>query len=428
MAFDANKPEYQSQILSQPLRDNFTALKTQLDVEHNENGTHKDTLKKSGDTATGEVGVKKSSPAIRLIGTEVNAQDLRIAESGGYLKIQKNLGTELIPAWSDIFSINASNYLLGTAKITHDNLDPTTQIPDGRLATITTAGKVASSALPTNLPTKDASNTFTQPQIVQGSDAGVYFDNNVDTTYKAEFKKDSDTTAKILIKKKSDGTDAAVYTYGADGNLTTKKLTAQTQLVSQIATGTPPLSVASGTLVPTLYVSRAARADVADVARTLTTTTTTYYASTTWSKPATGTLVIIEAWGGGGGGGHYGGGGAGQYIQQIIPFSAVPASVPITIGAGGGVVSGYAIVSGEYAGYPGGATTFGAYARASGGAGGVPSSYVAGESAVLGGAGGAEGVAGSAPGGGGGWGTVGESIGGVMPAVGGAGAVRITVM
>jgi len=252
MAFDATKPEYQAQILSQPLRDNFNSLKTQLDFEHNENGTHKDALKKSGDVATGELAVKKSSPSIRLIGTEVNAQDMRIVETGGYLKIQKNLGTELSPAWTDMFSLNSLNYLLGNVKITQDNLDSSTQIPDGRLAQITTAGKIASSALPANFPTKDATNTFTNPQVIQGSDAGLYLDNNIDTTYKAEFKKDSDTTAKILIKNKSDGTDAAVYTYGADGNLTSKKLTAQTQLVSQVATGTPPLVVSSSTVVNNL--------------------------------------------------------------------------------------------------------------------------------------------------------------------------------
>jgi hypothetical protein len=36
MAFDATSPAYQAQILSQPLRDNFVAIKTQLDAEHNE--------------------------------------------------------------------------------------------------------------------------------------------------------------------------------------------------------------------------------------------------------------------------------------------------------------------------------------------------------------------------------------------------------
>ena len=76
MAFDGNKPEFQSQVLSQPLRDNFNYLKTQLDVEHNENGTHKDQLKKSGDIATGDLGVKKIIPSLRLICTEVSAKDL----------------------------------------------------------------------------------------------------------------------------------------------------------------------------------------------------------------------------------------------------------------------------------------------------------------------------------------------------------------
>lgn len=268
MAFDGTKPEYQSEILSQPLRDNFNYLKTQIDVEHNENGTHKDVLKKSGDISTGDFGIKKSVPAIRLIGTEVNAQDIRIVETSGLVKLQKNLGTEASPVWLDFFTVNPSNYLIGTARITEANLDPSTQIPDGRLAQIVTAGKIAESALPATLPKLNIQNTFTNPQIVQGNDAGIYFDNNIDSLYKAEFKKNSDTTASILIKNKSDGSDVAAYSFSADGNLTTKKLTSQTQLVSQVATGTPPLVVNSTSLVNNLYAARAAVADLATLATT----------------------------------------------------------------------------------------------------------------------------------------------------------------
>lgn len=252
MAFDATAPAYQAQILSQPLRDNFVAIKTQLDLEHNENGTHKDQLKRSGDVSTGDQAVKKSIPALRMIGTEVDAKDLRIVEDAGVLKIQKNMGTELVPIWSDSFALNLSTNRLSTVKITEANLDSTTQIPDSRLAQITTVGKIAESALPTTLPKLNTQNTFTVPQTIQGTNAALYLNNSTDSVYQAVLKKDSDTTAKLSIQNKSDGSDVAVYSFAADGNLTTKKLTAQTQLVSQVGTGTPPLVVSSSTLVNNL--------------------------------------------------------------------------------------------------------------------------------------------------------------------------------
>jgi hypothetical protein len=87
-------------------------------------------------------------------------------------------------------------------------------------------------------------------------------------------------------------------------------------------------------------------------------------ASTTWLKPtgyADEARVRIQAWGGGGGGGSgtpVGGGGGGGYMERMMRYADVPASVVCTIGAGGG------------AGGAGGNTTFGSLVTAYGGGGG----------------------------------------------------------
>lgn len=50
---------------------------------------------------TGDVTVKKSNPAVRLIGQEANAKDYLIRESGGRITSYINTGTEGIPVWTE---------------------------------------------------------------------------------------------------------------------------------------------------------------------------------------------------------------------------------------------------------------------------------------------------------------------------------------
>ena len=57
------------------------------------------------------VVLKMSNPYLRLIGTEGSAEDIRIIESAGNTKFQRNDGTELSPSWVDILVIDASGNL-----------------------------------------------------------------------------------------------------------------------------------------------------------------------------------------------------------------------------------------------------------------------------------------------------------------------------
>lgn len=104
----------------------------------------------------------------------------------------------------------------------------------------------------------------------------------------------------------------------------------------------------------------------------------TFTASGTWTKPASGTIAIIELWGGGGSGcsawaayNSGGGGGGGNYARLIIPLSQLPATVAVTVGAGGAAVTGGV-------GLAGGRTSFGSYGYARGGGGGSQLSSGAG--------------------------------------------------
>ena len=109
-----------------------------------------------------------------------------------------------------------------------------------------------------------------------------------------------------------------------------------------------------------------------------------FTSSGTWVKPLGVTKVIVEVVGGGGGGSSgntYGcraggsGGGAGGYAKELIDVTGI-SSVPVTIGAGGAGASASTNLMGE----PGGPSSFGAFASATGGAGAI--------STVPGGAGG----------------------------------------
>ena len=96
-----------------------------------------------------------------------------------------------------------------------------------------------------------------------------------------------------------------------------------------------------------------------------------FTASGTWNRPPglhPDTPVTVELWGGGGGASgnsssRTGGGGGGAYICRTFRYQDVPAQVPVTVGAGGGV--GDRSVGGN-----GGSSMFGSLPPAPGGGGG----------------------------------------------------------
>lgn len=64
-------------------------------------------LLKAGDTITGALKVKYSTPCHRFTGTEVSAKDWQICESAGSFIFQENTGTEGTPTWTTRYTLAA---------------------------------------------------------------------------------------------------------------------------------------------------------------------------------------------------------------------------------------------------------------------------------------------------------------------------------
>lgn len=85
---------------------------------------------------------------------------------------------------------------------------------------------------------------------------------------------------------------------------------------------------------------------------------TTYDTTSVWTNSFSATALIrVQLWGGGGGGGESSGGGGGAYAEDFYIAGDLPASVTITVGAGGSI------------GGEGGNSSFGSFLTAYGGGG-----------------------------------------------------------
>jgi len=110
----------------------------------------------------------------------------------------------------------------------------------------------------------------------------------------------------------------------------------------------------------------------------------------TWTKPGSGNVAYIQCWGGGASGTRYqgystyggGGGGGGGYVERLIPLATLPATVTVTVGAGGAARATNAL------GLAGSLSSFGSYATAYGGNGGTNGSDSCTNGATFGGIGG----------------------------------------
>lgn len=157
--------------------------------------------------------------------------------------------------------MNAATLLIETARINEANLADGTAIPDSKLDMLTTPGKVAATALPASVVQSDEATTFSQPITLAGS-VPMKIDNASDTTYYATlYKTPTSGEVRLQIRRKTDSVSVKDYTFSSSGQFTATTVKATEQLISTVATGTPPLAVSSTTTVPNLKSNYCTLAD-----------------------------------------------------------------------------------------------------------------------------------------------------------------------
>lgn len=255
MTFDPSQPAVGSPLASGPVRENFQALGARIDEEHNADGTHKDAVRKTGDTSTGQQAIEMNNPCLRLIGTEAGGKDYIISESGGYLFFSVNTNTKADPIWKTLFKLDSNGLLSEYTKLNQSNLAAETSIPITMLSELLDEDlKVEDEHLPTSLVRADSTTPFS---VEKTFDAGAAFGSSVDVTYKARITKTSTAgEAKVEIYRKQTG--VVVTSFYFRYNSTNQKGTfvadilSAAQVVSTAAQGSAPFVVSSTTMVVNL--------------------------------------------------------------------------------------------------------------------------------------------------------------------------------
>lgn len=139
-------------------------------------------------------------------------------------------------------------------------------------------------------------------------------------------------------------------------------------------------NVLTSTLVPSSNVGsgsigvspEGARADHSHPAAAAAKQSTIFTASGTWTKPAGAVSIEVKVISAGGGGAYAngttsnpGGGNGGNSIDYVLDAATLPATVPVTVGAGG-----LGATASNTSGQDGGASSFGSYVVSPGGKGG----------------------------------------------------------
>ena len=281
------------------------------------------------------------------------------------------------------------NTTIAAGAIVNADINAAAAIADTKLATISTAGKVANSATTaTNANTasaivaRDASGNFTAGTITASLSGNA-------TTATTATQVSNALTAGTYLTSGGTFTGAAARTFAVDATeaSTASKVVARNAsgqaavkglLVDGTSSGTVTVqgAAAAGTWSLTLPTSGGTNGHFLQTngsgvtswaaAGGATVNQQVFNSSGTWNKPASGSMILIEVWGGGGGGSNDStgqtqgtGGSGGNYVWRVIRMADAGSTGSVTVGAGGTGAASGVTGNGNYGGNSSFTTTSG---------------------------------------------------------------------